>query len=715
MIQVTRWTVAVGVLILAQAGLNCAAPAAETSRGDQMLAAYFREETQKLADACLANVKSFNNWSKHREEYQQQLREMLGLDPLPEKTPLNAVVTGKLDHDNFTVENLHFQSRPHLYATGNLYLPKNGGKPAPTILYVCGHHLVKEDGVSFGNKTWYQHHGAWFAQNGYVCLVIDTLQLGEIEGSHRGTRDEEKWWWNARGYTPAGVETWNALRAVDYLASRPEVDAERIGVTGRSGGGAYSWYLAALDDRIKVSVPVAGVTSLKNHVVDGCVTGHCDCMYFVNTYGWDYAQVAALTTPRPLLIANTDRDEIFPLDGVTDIYRRVRRLYELDKKGPDIALQLTPGPHSDSQVLQLQALHWFNQYLKGDKEPAVIESAAKKYFTPQELQVFDKLPADEINTRIDETFVPLAATPAVPESPAQWESQREKWMTDLREKCFRGWPVESKTAVTKSKSQLQPVFDATVGDVQFRAYDFDSQEHIRLRLYLVLPSNVPPAKLAGLALRPMTNGDWKELLSSMQIDFAKQLAGEVLPQPSADSYAQLKQILSTNRGVAFVAPRGIGPTAWSGNAKQKINILRRFMLLGQTLDGMRVWDVRCATQAVRSIDGLANVPLSLIGDEELSGIALYAALFEPNIEGVYVHGLPKTHRIGPNFLNVLRYLDIPQAVAMVAQRSHVGIDQHGEDGWEYPLAVSKKLGWADRIKISDTSADAGSDTSQNSP
>ena len=102
------------------------------------------------------------------------------------------------------------------------------------------------------------------------------------------------WWWNSRGYTPAGVEAWNCMRALDYLETRPEVDKTRFGVTGRSGGGAYSWWITALDDRIKVAVPVAGITDLQNHVVDGAVEGHCDCMFIVNTYRWDYPQVAAL-------------------------------------------------------------------------------------------------------------------------------------------------------------------------------------------------------------------------------------------------------------------------------------------------------------------------------------------------------------------------------------------------------------------------------------
>ena len=191
--------------------------------------------------------------------------------------------------------------RDRLYVTANLYRPKKIDKPAPAILYVCGHGRVAKDGVSFGNKTHYQHHGAWLARNGYVCLVIDTLQLGEIEGLHHGTYKLNQWWWVNRSYTPAGVEAWNCIRALDYLQSRPEVDPDRLGVTGRSGGGAYSWWIASLDDRIKCAVPVAGITDLTNHVVDGCIEGHCDCMFYVNTYRWDYDRLVALVAPLSLI------------------------------------------------------------------------------------------------------------------------------------------------------------------------------------------------------------------------------------------------------------------------------------------------------------------------------------------------------------------------------------------------------------------------------
>ena len=229
---------------------------------DDNLQRYFAREVEEISSRCLTGINSREDWQTARPKLRAQLFEMLSLDPMPPRTDLKPVITGKLEREDFIVEKLHFQSSPGLYVTANFYLPAKIDKPLPTVLYVCGHAVIKTNGISYGNKVGYQHHGAWFARNGYACLIIDTIQLGEIEGIHHGTYREGMWWWNSRGYTSAGVEAWNCIRALDYLETRPEVDKSRFGVTGRSGGGAYSWWVAALDDRIKVAAPVAGITDL---------------------------------------------------------------------------------------------------------------------------------------------------------------------------------------------------------------------------------------------------------------------------------------------------------------------------------------------------------------------------------------------------------------------------------------------------------------------
>ena len=167
-----------------------------------------------------------------------------------------------------------------------------------------------------------------------------------------------------------------------------------MGITGRSGGGAYSWYAAALDDRIRVAVPVAGITDLQNHVIDGCVEGHCDCMFMINYFGWDYSKVAALIAPRPLLLANSDNDTIFPLDGVMRTHESIAKVYGKLGASSNLGLLITPGPHQDTQELQVGAFKWLLRNLTGT-EP-IIDTPALKELTPEQLAVFDhQTPADE--------------------------------------------------------------------------------------------------------------------------------------------------------------------------------------------------------------------------------------------------------------------------------------------------------------------------------
>ena len=676
------------VLNLQAAEKEAKAPKPDTKRGDAMIAKYFEQETAQLADDCLTGVKTLKEWEAKRPEYHAQLLEMLGLNPLPERTELKPEVTGRVEHDEFIVEKVQFQSRPGLYVTGNFYLPKKVEGKLPTILYVCGHGKEMKDGVSLGNKTHYQHHGSWFARNGYACLTIDTLQLGEIEGLHHGTHKFGMWWWLSRGYTPAGVECWNCMRALDYLETREEVDKDRFGVTGRSGGGAYSWWIAAADERIKVAVPVAGTTDLQNHVVDGAIEGHCDCMFMVNTFRWDYPMVAALVAPRPLLISNTDSDWIFPLDGVYRTFVKVRGIYNLYGKESDVALNITAGPHKDTQELHTHAFRWFNHYLK--KDDALIDKAAHTFFKNEELRVFTDLPEDEVNTTIQETFVDAAPEPEIPDSAGDWNAMKETWLKQLAEKSFRAWPKEAEPL------EVKEAFSAEHEGISLKAYDFTSQGAIRLRLYL--------AERAGLkkpdfvVLNTLNQSDWNnKFLAPFQVGFADELKDEQMPElkdGDKESFKQLQGMFSSFKWtMAFVAPRGVGPTQWDTSEKKQTQHQRRFYLLGQTLDGMQTWDIRRSIQTLRELPMYKETPIWLQSEGAMAGNTLYASIFEPNIHRMDLYKLPQTHREGPTYLNVQRLFSMSRAVALAAEKSKIRMYQDGTEGWEYPQAVAEKLGW----------------------
>jgi hypothetical protein len=572
------------------------------------------------------------------------------------------------------------------------------------VLYVCGHANTVIDKVSYGSKVNYQHHPAWFAEHGYVCLILDTLELGEIPGEHHGTSRRGMWWWQALGYTPAGIECWNAMRALDYLETRKEVDAKRIGVTGRSGGGATSWWLAAADDRPQCIVPVAGIADLYSHIVEGVaprqrqgvITGHCDCMYFVNTYRWDFGHVMALCAPRPLLLGNSDADDIFPVAGYRRLADKVRRMYELYGVADHFALMETKGPHKDTPELRLGAYRWMNHWLKNDTSEVNERDIPR--LTPQQLKVFDRLPVDAVNATIHESFLNPARL-ELPNSPAVarewWKGRAPELLAELRTRVFHGWPDNPPPL----NSRLAE--DVKHDGLRVRAYDFVSEDQVELRLWLMTAEQVEKPTL--VVLNALDEPGWQEWVADLGPAFTKALQLSAEPKLDTTRFNQnLKTLQFHKWAFAGVTPRGIGPTRWSevssfDGKSADLQVRRRFPLSGQTLDGQRVWDVRRAAACLRMVSDLQGVPLWLQGKDEMAGIALYAALFEPDVARLDLWHPPASHRQGPIFLNVLRVLDIPQAVALAFPRKirlYVK-DDAGAKAWDWPMRLQKVLGQDD--------------------
>ena len=660
----------------------------EPTAGDVMLQDYFAQETRRIEARTNTLVSNPENWPGKQATLRRELYEMLGLQPLPARSALKAEITGTTTRDGVIVENIVFQSRPGLYVTANFYRPEKQDGPLPTILYVCGHGGVKIDGVPYGNKVHYQHHGAWFARNGYTCLTLDTLQLGEIEGIHHGTHNMNRWWWNSRGYTSAGVEAWNSIRALDYLETREEVDADKIGATGRSGGGAYTYWISALDERIKVSAPVAGITSMHNHVVDGCIEGHCDCMFMVNTYRWDFPLLTSLIAPRPLLIINTDDDRIFPLDGVVDVFQKTRKVYEALDAKEKLGIAVYQGPHKDTQPLRVSAFHWFERHLKGASiDDELGSAAAQPLFEPEELKVLDSIPENERNSFIDDYFtrrVPRSAKVAA--SPDDWAAERGLILNRLKSRSFRGWP----TGATDSK--LSEEFRSRRDGIDFVRYSFESQPTVRLPLYLVTPEDTPLEELDLIVLNVLDEAGWNDFLASPGAAFPEAFPGMELPALDEDAFnAERRMHKAQKWGMLYLAPRGIGPTAWTTDAKESTHIRRRFALLGTTIDAMRIWDIRRAVQTLREMDQGTTPDLWIQSNGIMAGNALYAALFERNITRLDLHGLKASHRDGPELLNVLRFTDVPQVAAMVAERSKLRIYSDSPAEWDFVVKTAEMM------------------------
>ncbi len=591
-----------------------------------MIHGFLRREAVRLDAQFLEGVTNRQQWETRRPELHRQYLEMLGLWPLPGRTPLQAQVTRSLERqEGFRVENLHFQSRPHLYVTGNLYLP-NDAKPGaklPAVLYVCGHSGRGRD----GNKAAFQHHGMWFATHGYVCLIIDSLQLGEIPAIHHGTYRYDRWWWQALGYAPSAVECWNGIRALDYLQSRPEVDPNRLAVTGISGGGAASFWIAAADERVKVAVPVSGMSDLEDYVGGRIVDGHCDCMFLINTFQWPWTSIAALIAPRPLLFENSGHDPIFPMTGNDRIRARLETLYGLYTNRTErlFDVGVTPGGHNDNPELRLMAYRWINWHLKGTNAPVTEPDLPP--FEGSQLRAFPgDLPADEINTRIDELFVPIA-THALPQTAADFQTWRDGRLAELRRLVFRSLPQGAEAGAP-------------------------------LRF-----GGKPQA--GAIVTAPGITTHWRYFPASRPKSGAKSWLVVLGPEESLDSKPDWLAECVGAAPVLLVAPRGTGPTRWQDPAPYTIQ--RSLPLLGSTVDTGRLEDVLAIASHV--LQHKAGGPWAIAGRGPAGVIAAYAALFENRLTEITLVAPPPSHRDGPVFLNVLRVLDVPEALGMLAPRT----------------------------------------------
>lgn len=565
---------------------------------DQALHDYFVDQVEQIKQhSDLTRFTSWDQWQATQTENREALADMLSLRPEPTRSDLQATIVGQVQRDGVIVERLHYQALPGLYVAANLYRPSEQEKPLPAVLYVCGHSNQQETingrKVVYGNKTGYQRHGEWLARHGYVCLMIDTIQWGEFLGQHWGTYRDNRWDWLSLGYTPAGVETWNGIRGLDYLETRPEVDAEKIAVTGRSGGGAYSWFIAALDQRVKVAIPVAGITDLENYVIDGCVSGHCDCMFMVNYHRWDYPQLAAMIAPRPLLLANSDRDSIFPLSGVARTLQQVQHVYQLAGAEENLGSWITPGIHKDTYELQVGAFRWLDLHLKDLDRP--IAEPPMERFERAELKVFAELPEDQRVTTADQVFREHLERFQQP-AELTGAAGRQRVIEQLRERSFAGWP--------SPMSELNPVRiwqnGAKIAPAEL--WEFSSQPHVRLRAIVQLPPT------------------WatKKSTTPFQLHIADEKAWQQLSRQAIDHLLE-----PVDRLRVTIIPRGLGPNRWSGTPTEQIHIRRRFNLLGQTVAGMQAYDI---TQAVRFMNTLADEqPFTIAADPSLATVTIYAA------------------------------------------------------------------------------------------
>ncbi len=323
-----------------------------------------QERTQELMDTKNTKVEApvgarwqdsgTDRWKKKQDEVRKNLNKYFG--EFPEKTPLNAKITGKLEYDKYTIEKIIFESEPGYFITANLYVPKGRELPLPAVVFPLGH---SDAGKSRDN---YHMSGLGLVLKGYVVLIYDPIGQGERSEYVSDSRDwlvhlgVDQHWYVGRpaflaNWTLSGLRTWDGIRAVDYLVSRSEVDTTKLAAVGCSGGGQMALLITAVDQRIKVCAASHPGGPMENAYLTGKKLSD--------------KEIYSLIPPRPLriIVGIESGEEPRHREYLEDM----QYFYEGLHVGRQTAqIDMVPGPHSMNRSNRESAYEWLNKWF--DKE-----------------------------------------------------------------------------------------------------------------------------------------------------------------------------------------------------------------------------------------------------------------------------------------------------------------------------------------------------------
>jgi dienelactone hydrolase len=321
-------------------------------------AAGLLDERQK----AVKKLQTRSDWQKRQSEVKTKLAVAVG--PFPAKTPLNPVVTGTLERDDFKVEKLYLESIPGYFVTAALFVPKGRSGPLPAILYCSGHSAN-----GFRSDV-YQHTILNYVKKGFVVLAFDPIGQGErrqyLDTPDKASPTKDHAYSGTQafvsGQSSAKYFIWDGIRAIDYLLTRPEVDATRIGITGRSGGGTQTAYLAALDERILAAAPECFITTTdKLWQANGPQDAEQNLVGFLEK-GLDFPDLIEVRAPKPTLLVSTTRD-MFPIQGVRDTYAEARAAFQAYGKSDQLSQVEDDAPHASTPKNREATYAFFQKYL----------------------------------------------------------------------------------------------------------------------------------------------------------------------------------------------------------------------------------------------------------------------------------------------------------------------------------------------------------------
>lgn len=409
-------------------------------------------------------------WERHAKTLREQVLVAEGLWPMPPKTPLNPVIHGKIDRDDYTIEKVFFASYPGHYVSGNLYRPKNKAGKLPGVLCPHGHwpdgrfyersddeaRKQIDEGAEKtmqGAKYPLQARCAMLARMGCVVFHYDMVGYADSKPiEHRtGFTDAEA---VLRLQSFMGLQTWNSIRAMDFLASLPDVDTSRLAVTGASGGGTQTFILGAADDRPAVIFPAVMVGE---EMQGGCVCENAPLLR-VRT---NNVEIAATFAPKPLgMTGANDWTRAIEFKGLPEL----KAIYKLFGAENDVTAKHFSFEHNYNQVSREMMYNWFNQHLKLGWPSPVVEKPFEPV-PPRELSVYDDehpRPSDACDAKTLRRYMTETSDRQLHELASQGASAyRHVVATALRVMINDHFPSAPEVTMSRS-SGPQPIDRATM-------------------------------------------------------------------------------------------------------------------------------------------------------------------------------------------------------------------------------------------------------------
>ena len=350
----------------------------------------------------VAGIVTLSEWQKRQEQVKAKLKDIIG--PFPEKTPLNAKVLRTVNKDNYKIEHIIFESRPGFYVTSSMFIPKKAKGKLPVVIYCSGH---SDNGY---RSEVYQHKILNLVKKGFIVFAFDPVGQGEryeyldteTGKSIVGGATKEHSYPGAQAFligdSQAGYMTWDGVRSIDYLVTRKEVDPKRIGITGRSGGGTQSAYIAAVDERIYATAPECYITNLARVFQSIGPQDAEQNLYNGIFHGIDHADYLMVRAPKPALMITTTND-FFSIQGARETAKEVSNIYNVYNESGNFSMVEDIAIHASTLKNREAMYAFFQKHLNNQGNPLDEEV---ELLTPEELRV---TPTGQVSTSLNSETV----------------------------------------------------------------------------------------------------------------------------------------------------------------------------------------------------------------------------------------------------------------------------------------------------------------------